>query len=226
MQRLARILTGVAGLAIVTGSAAPALAQSNYGQYGGQYGGQYQQYPYTGGGVGAVIGQILGGGRYGAYGQGTDRVAVDQCARAAEAQSSRYPQGGGYYDQNRGYSNGYGNNGYGYGNQYGAGGARVVGITKVERKSNGLRIYGLMSSGMGYQGQYGQTPYGYGSQGYGQGYPSQGYGDPRYGQSYPGYQGQGYGTSQTADLSFNCRVDYRGYVSDVRIKRNLPRASY
>jgi len=72
------ILMGSAGLAMAFGAAAPAAAQ-----YAPNYG-------YNNGGttIGAVINSVLGGGRYGAYGQGNDRVAVDQCARAAEARVS------------------------------------------------------------------------------------------------------------------------------------------
>ena len=184
MTTLAKILTGAAGLAMVAGAAAPAAAQP-YPGYG--YGNQ-------GNVVGQVINQVLGGGAYGQYGQGNDRVAVDQCARAAQAQISRTAYNG--------YNQGYGNRGYGnqgYGNQGYAGAARVVGITSVERKSNGLKVSGLIATGAG----------GYGNQGYGQ----QGYGQP-------GYGNQAYGYNQAADLRFSCRVDYRGYVRDIDIKRN------
>lgn len=190
MSTFSNILIGTAGLAIMAG-AAPAAAQ--YAPNSG----------YNDGGViGAVINSVLGGGRYGAYGQGSERVAVDQCARAAEARVS----GQGY--GNRGY--GYNQNGY---NQTGA--ARVVGITGVERRSNGLKVSGLMSSGL----NYGNPGYGYPNQGNGnQGYPNQGYGNQ-------GYPNQGYGNpnyasgAQAADLRFSCRVDYRGYVSNVKIDR-------
>ena len=166
MTILAKILTGSAGLAMIAGVAAPASAQY-YPQPG--YGNQ--------GTVGQVIGQILGGGAYGQYGQGNDRVAVDQCARAAQARVSQAAYGG----YNQGYNGqGYRNNGYNN-----AGSARVVGITSVERKSNGLKVSGVMSSGGSY-----------GNQGYNQGYGNQG-----------------------ADMRFSCRVDYRGYVSNIDIKR-------
>jgi hypothetical protein len=97
--------------------------------------------------------------------------------------------------QYRGYN---GNQGYGYqqGNGYSQGYAapamRVTAITSVERRNRGLRVRGQMSSGYG--GQYGGQ-YGYQDQRYAQGYA-------------------------TSDLSFRCNVDYRGYVSDVRINRN------
>jgi len=194
MTILAKILIGAAGLAMVAGAAAPAAAQQPY-PYG---------YPNSGNTVGQVINQVLGGGAYGQYGQGNDRVAVDQCARAAQARVSQTGYGG----YNQGYNQGYGNQGYGNGYS-GAPVARVVGITNVERKSYGLKVSGVMSSGMRYnQGAYGQ-----------QGYGQPGYGQPGYGQ--PGYGNQAYGyNSQVADLRFSCRVDYRGYVSNIDIKRN------
>ena len=150
MMIMSIILTGAAGLAMLAGAAAPAAAQS---------------YPYNGYGnnsgstLGAAINTILGGGRYGQYGQGNDRVAVDQCARAVEARTSHGGRGG----YNPGYNGqGYGNNGNnGYNN---AGAARVVGITSVVRKSNGLKVSGVMASGFDNRGAYGQR--GYGQQGY------------------------------------------------------------
>jgi hypothetical protein len=51
---------------------------------------------------------------------------------------------------------------------------------------------------------YGQGGYG----GYG-GYPQGGYG---------GYGG--YAPQQTAEFSFKCNVDYRGYITDVDLDRN------
>jgi hypothetical protein len=174
-------LIGSAGLAAIAVVATPAAAQS----YGG-----YNQ----GGIVGAVIDSVLGGGRYGAYGQGDNRIGVDQCARAAEAQLS-----GGYRSSRYGaYGRGYGDRGY---DNYAMTSARVTGITRVERSSNGLRVSGLIDSGVGYGNQYG----------------NQGY-DPRYNQGY-GNQAYGYG-NQVADLRFNCRVDYRGRVTSLDIRRN------
>ena len=200
MTNLARILTGAAGVAMVVGAAAPAAAQ-----YAPNYG--YN----NNGGVGAIIGQILGGGRYGAYGQGNDRVAVDQCARAAEAQVSRGRRAPGYGYQ-QGYANpNYPNQGYAY-NQMRQ--ARVIGITGVERRSNGLKVSGVIDSGRTHQGAYGNQAYG---QPY---YPNQAYPN----QGYPNQYGNAYAygqQTQVADLRFSCRVDYRGYVSDIDIKRNV-----
>ncbi len=198
MTMFAKILAGTAGLAMA-GAAVPAAAQyaPNYGAYNGGYN--------TGGGaVGAVINQILGGGRYGAYGQGNDRVAVDQCARAAEARvshtnrvnaSRNYGQG---YGNPRAYDPRYGNQAYGYNT---ASMARVVGITNVQRQRSGVRVSGVINSGLINHGAYGHQGYGYGNNPYAnQGYAQQ---------------------AQMADLRFNCRVDFRGQVASLDIKRNM-----
>jgi hypothetical protein len=196
-----RIVYFLAAAAAVGGIAAPLAAQSPY-QYPQTYPPQYQQQypqPYPGqpgygynnqGTVGSIINQLLGN-RYNV----TDRTAVSQCATAAMAEASNQYRPNGY--------NGYGQGGYGqqgypqqYGNNY-ANMMRVTAITDVHRRSNGLRVSGLLSSGYG----------GYGQQGYGQGgYGQQGYADPRY--------------ASRGDLSFRCNVDYRGAVTNVRIRRN------
>ena len=216
MTIFAKILTGTAGLAMAAVPAVPAVAQT------APYGGYNQGYNSGGGGVGAIIGQILGGGRYGAYGQGADRMAVDQCARAAEArmaQTSRAPAYGQY--PQGGYGNqGYPPQAYGYMRQ-----ARVIGITGVERRTNSLKVSGVMDSGRSqYRGAYPNQGYNYGAQAYpNQGYPNQGYPN----QGYPNQYGNAYGqTAQVADLRFSCRVDFRGYVSDIDIKRNVARRGF
>ena len=188
--------------AIAAGFAAPAAAQY-YPPYPQPYPQNYppgyypqQQYGYGNQGtMGQIIDQLLGN-RYNV----TDRAAVSRCASVAvqQAQARYTPYG---YDQ--GYpGQGYPGQGYAYSQRYHS--IRVTAITSVERRSNGLRIRGLLDSGRnGYGNGYG---YGYGNQGYpGQGYPNQGY----------GAQGYAYG-----DLTFRCTVDYRGYVSDVKIDRN------
>ena len=141
-----------------------AVPQPYPGQPGYGYGQQaygYQQQGYAQGGIGGIIDQLLGN-RYNV----SDRQAVSRCASAAMTQASA---------QYRGYNQGYGNNGYnngGYNNGYANNGyanaMRVTSITKVERRSNGLRVSGLMSSGYG--GQYGQNAYQ-------QGYQNRAYGD-------------------------------------------------
>ena len=154
-----------------------AYPQSGYG-YPGQQG--YGQNP-----VGAIIGQLLGN-RYNV----TDRTAVERCATAVMSQAqTQYGRGYGNnpYGNNgygQGYAQpGYGQQGYGYNN---GGMMRVSAITNVERRSNGLRVSGMLSSGAG-------------------AYGNQGYADPRYG--------------ARGDLSFRCNVDYRGAVTNIRIRR-------
>jgi len=216
MTNLNKIGLGLAGVAALAVAASPASAQY-YPQQ------PYPQQPYAqpnGGVLGAIIGAVTGNsyaygqypqGNYG-YGQLDSRLAVQQCAAAVE---QRTGAGGGY-----GYNNGYGNQGYNpaYGNQgynqgYQAqGGARVVGITSIERKSRGqLRVKGVAASnayaGGGYQGQFDPR------------YQNR---DPRYPNQY-GNQGQygnrAYGTGQ-ADLGFNCKVDLQGRVTDLKITRS------
>jgi len=140
-----------------------------------------QQYGYGNQGIGGVIDQLLGN-RYNV----NDRGAVARCASAAVQQAQARYRPNAY---NQGYNQGYGGQGYAY-NQRGYG-IRVTAITSVERRSNGLRVRGLLDTGQG----------GYGNQGY----PGQGYG------------AQGYANG---DLTFRCNVDYRGYVSGLKIDRN------
>jgi hypothetical protein len=116
-------------------------------------------------------------------------MAIDQCARAVEARVGGYR--GGYYGYGNvpyggnGYGNPYG--GYGYNQGYGAG--RVLGITRVEQKSYGLKVRGVASSGYnGYDG--------YGRRGYGN-----------------------YGYNAGADLSWSCEVRYDGRIRDIDVNR-------
>ena len=141
-----------------------------------------QQYGTTESAVGAIVDGLIGN-RYAV----TDRQAIRRCAWAAvqQAQSQYRPYppygGGGYPGQYPGYPQQY----PGYGNA-----ARVTAITDVQRRSNGVRVRGLLDTGM-----VRAQPY-----------------DPRYG--YGG--GPGYGP---ANLGFRCDVDYRGYVTNVRLDR-------
>jgi hypothetical protein len=196
MKAVSLILASGVGLAALA-SAAPAAAQyypappPAYGYPG--YGNGYNNNNV----VGQVIGQVLGYGRYpyGNYGYNqyqSQAGVVDQCARAVEARLNGYrghfygygnmPYGNRY----NGYNGGYGNNGgYGYNNA----GGRVQGVTRVDPKPYGLKVFGVASSGYrGYQG--------YGRQGYGS-----------------------YGYSSGADLSWNCEVRHNGSIQDVNIKR-------
>ena len=187
MLAMTKILAGGIGLAALA-SAAPAAAQYypqpqpnyGYGQYG--YGNQNP--------VGQIIGQILGYGRYpyGNYGYNqysNQSGAVDQCARAVDARLNGYQ---GYYGYGnvpyQGQYNQYGQ--YGYNNRMGA---RVQGITRIDRKSYGLKVRGVASSG--YQGYDG-----YGRRGYGN-----------------------YGYNAGADLSWSCEVRYDGRIRDIDISR-------
>ena len=176
------------------GFAALASAAPAAAQYYPGYG-----YPSTGGNViGQVLNQVLGGNQYG-YGVNS-QAAVQRCAAAVEQRiNQRYrtaynPYGGGY--------SGYGGYG-GYGaNAYAGGGGRVLGVSSVERRSNnGLRVRGVATANA-YAGGY--SPYG-GYGGYGQG-------------GYGGYGG--YAPQQTAELSFKCNIDYRGYITDIDLDRN------
>jgi len=139
-----------------------------------------------------VVGQILNSILGGQNYRQNDRYAIDMCVRATEARLNGYQGGYGY---NQGYGNygGYGNNGY---NQ-GYNGSRVTRITNVQRRNSGLKIFGLATAG--YNSRYG---------GYNQGYGNQGYGNQ-------GYGNQGYSNQ----LRFNCKVNFRGQVTDVDIDR-------
>ena len=192
--------------AVIGGLAAPAMAQNPYpypqpapGQPGYVYYPQQPGYGQPGYGyqnqnsLGSIIGQLLGN-RYNV----TDRTAVQQCASAAMAQASaQYRPQNGYGQNGYGqppYGNAYGyNNNRGYGQGYNGQGynpmMRVTAITNVERRQNGLRVSGLIDSRGGY---------------------------PPQGQAY-GYQNQGY--AATGDLSFRCNVDYRGAVTNLRVRR-------
>ena len=197
MKALTKVLAGGIGLAALAG-AAPAAAQYYPGYpYGGGYGGYGQQ-----GGLGAIIEQILGGNRY-AYGV-DQRMLVERCIAAVTNRVQRQ-----YAYSNYGYPYGQGAYGsYGY-----AGGARVLGITDIDRDSRELQVRGIATANanMGaYGSPYGgQQPYG----GYGQ------YGSPYggYGQQYGGY---GYQQQAAGELRFKCDVDYRGRVTDIDIDRN------
>src|SRR4030095_2850442 len=87
------------------------------------------------------------------------------------------------------YGNAYGYHDNRYNQAYPAWMMRVTAITNVERRNNGLRVSGLLDSRSGY---------------------------PPHGQAY-GYQNNGY--AATGDLSFRCNVDYRGAVTNVRVRR-------
>jgi hypothetical protein len=118
------------------GQPSQGYGQPTYGYGQQQYGQPYGQNPVT-----SIIDQLLGN-RY----SGGDRTAVSQCARAAMTQASAQ------------YGNAYGQR---YGGYTGAGAMRITSITGVERRYNGLRVSGTMSSAAGYGGQYGYQNRGY-----------------------------------------------------------------
>ena len=205
MTMFTKLLTAAA---VIGGVAAPAVAQTPYpypqqqpypqpapGQPGYGYYPPQQGYGQQGYGYGYQdqngLGAIIGQLLGNRYSV-SDRTAVQQCASAAMAQANAQyrPQNG--YGQPYGNAYGYNDNrGYGQGYNQGYGmNMRVTAITSVERRRSGLRVSGLIDSR---GGSY-----------------------PPYGQAY-GYQNQGY--AATGDLSFRCSVDYRGAVTNVRVRR-------
>jgi hypothetical protein len=164
-------------------TAVPAAAQYYpypYPQQGYPQQGYPPAYPYQQPYGGNVFDQMLGGllGRYNV----SDQQAIRSCARAAVGRAQAQYRGYAYNQGYGGYPPGY--NQYGYNQGFAAPMMRVTAITDVERRSYGVRVRGLIDTGM----------YGY---------------NPNYNQGYA-----------RGDLSFRCNVDYRGYVSDVRVNRN------
>jgi hypothetical protein len=190
------------GLFAASAIAAPAAAQT-YNPYPNQppydypvYPGQPnpptypQTYPPYGYGGGGTIGSIIDQLLGGHYNV-SDRQAVTQCASAALAEAqSRYSYYG--YDGYNGY------NGYGT--------PQVRAITGVERRSYDLRVSGLIGFGRGEQ-------YGHGN-GNGSGYGNDDRDDNSYGNGY-GYANP---PGQYGELTFRCDVDYRGNVTEVRVR--------
>ncbi|MCW3796926.1 hypothetical protein OMW55_03790 [Sphingomonas sp. BN140010] len=185
-----RTITLLAAAATLGALAAPAAAQyypqqpypqQTYPQPAPYPGQAYPQpgYPQPGYGYGqqrSLLDQLLG--RYPA----NNRAAIQQCANAAQAQVARQ------------YSQGYGNRRYGqYQPGYGTN-TRVTAITDVQQRNRGLRVNGLIDSGVRTNG-YNQ-PYNNG-----------------YNQPYAAAQG---------DISFRCDVDYNGQVRDVRLRQLAP----
>lgn len=184
MKALTKMLVGGVGFAALT-AATPAAAQyypSNpYGGYGQQ------------GGLGAIIEQLLGGNRY-AYGV-DQRQLVNQCVAAVTQRIDRT------YAYNRyGYPYGQGAYGaYGYGQVQS--GARVLGITDIDRRSRDIRVRGVATA----NANVAANAYGYGN-------PY----DGQYGQ----YGGRYAYAQPVGELSFECNVDYRGRVRDIDLNRN------
>ena len=174
---MTKTVTILVAAALAGGVAAPLAAQYYPQPYPYPQQPYPQPYPQPGYGYGYgnnnVLGQIIDGligNRYNV----SDRQAIRQCTFAAvnQAENQYRP----YFGPNwrRPYQ---GYNGH----------IRVSQITDVQRRSSGVRVRGLLDTGL-----YRNQPY-----------------------------GGGYG-----DLSFRCDVDYRGYVSNVRINRNSSYGRY
>jgi hypothetical protein len=161
MKALSLILAGGVAAAALIG-AAPAAAQ------------YYPGSPYAYGNPGGpIFNQPFGGG----YGS---NPAVNQCVAAVQARLNGGGAGGYGYGYNGSGYNGYGYNGYGTPGGYG--GARVLGVSRVEPRSNGgLTVRGVANSGR--------------------------------------YAGYGYGDQGQVDLTWKCKTDYRGFISDIDIDR-------
>jgi hypothetical protein len=206
----------LAAVAAIAGASAPAAAQNAYpyaqpqpqpqaypqaaNGYGQQGYSQYPatQYPTTQSPIAQVINSLLGNRN-----QSTDdRTAVSQCASAALTQASAQ------YGVN-GYAGSEGYAGYAGAYRPGATGVpgypgvatsmRVSAITDVQRRSSGLRVKGLIDSGVDYRGGYG-----------GEAYQGVGYGGQPYATGHPTHN----------DLSFRCNLDNRGVVVSMRVERN------
>ena len=214
MTHFTKLAAGLTGLAAIAAVSSPATAQINpYGQvspYGSPYG-QAAPYGYStnGGVVGAIVNAVTGYGQYpqGNYGyeQTAQRGAVEMCARTAEQRlnsDQRYNGYGNPYGR-RGYDDGYAQNGYQNGYQNG-GMFRVVGITNVERRTNGsLKIRGIASSD------------GRGNSGWNQ----QRANDPRYGPNNAnGYSNDRY-QNVGMDYRFTCKINSRGAVTSLNLDR-------
>ena len=195
----------VLAAAALIGIAAPAAAQYPYPQQQ-PYPQQYPQpapgqpgYGYYGQ---QGYGQAYGQQGYGQQPYGNDpmgqmigqllgnRYNVSDRTKVQQCASAAMQQASSQYGASYGHDRNRGyNQGYNQGYNNAAAMMRVTAITNVERRNNGLRVSGLLDSRAGY---------------------------PPNGRAY-GYQNNGY--AATGDLSFRCNVDYRGAVTNVRIRR-------
>ena len=98
----------------------------------------------------------------------------------------------------------------------GASTARVIGITGVERRQNGLKVSGVIDSGMSHRGAYGD-------QGYDPRYGNQGY-DPRYAnQGYPSQYGNQLMASNARSPTF---ASPAGSISAVMCRTSISSATW
>jgi len=204
----------LAASAAIGSLAAPAAAQyypqqPAYSQYPQQYPqdpgqpgyGYAQQGSNQSYGTQDPIGQIINsllGDRYNV----SDRRAVSNCASAAMTQATAQYGMNGYAgsDGFAGYAGAYRPGMTGVPGYPGvATSMRVSAITDVQRRSSGMRVKGLIDSGVDYRGGYG-----------GQAYQGAGTGGQAYATRYPSHN----------DLSFRCNLDNRGIVTSMRVDRN------
>ena len=181
-----------AGAASLT-VAAPAAAQY-YPQPQPTYPQAYPQaYPQQGYGYGQPgYGYNQQGGIGGVIGQLLgNRYNVTDRTAVQQCATAAMTQAASQY-RTQPYRNAYGYNNQGYQQNYDpATMMRVSAITNVERRNNGLRVSGMLDNSAAYQ-------------------------QPPYGQAY-GYRNNGYRAN--ANLSFRCNVDYRGVVTNLRVRR-------
>ena len=165
-------------VAAIAGASAPAAAEQNP--------------------IAPVIEALLGS----SYPATGDRAAVSRCASAALAEAAvQYGVNG--YAGASGYA--------GYAGAYRPGAPdvpgypgvattmRVSAITAVQSRSDGMRVKGLIDSGVDYRGGYG-----------GQAYQGAGTGGQAYAIRYPSHN----------DLSFRCNLDDGGIVTSMHVDRN------
>ena len=209
MTTFTKLLTAAA---VVGGVATPAMAQTPYpysqqqpypqpapGQPGyGYYPPQQQGYGQPGYGYGYQDQNGLGA----IIGQLLgNRYNVTDRTAVQQCASAAMNQASAQYRPQNGYGQPPYGNAYGYNNNRGYNQGyvptmRVTAITNVERRNNGLRVSGLLDSRSSYQ-------------------PN--------GRAY-GYQNNGY--AATGDLSFRCNVDYRGAVTNLKVRRSNADRSY
>jgi hypothetical protein len=143
--------------------------------------------------VSQIVDQLLGD-RY----PSSDHEAVSVCASAALNHAAAKFRVNGYSGYSGGYTGYVGVDGPGATGYPVNPGMRVTSITDVQRGNGGLRVKGLIDSGMT-QGAFGSRAY----QGVGAG------GQP-YADRYP----------SANDLSFRCNVDSNGRITSLRVERN------
>lgn len=194
MTKFMKLLTAAA---VIGGVSAPAAAQYQYPApvpqpAPGQPG--YGYYPQQQGYAQQGYGQGYGYGQQDSIGAIIgqllgNRYNVTDRTKVQQCASAAVAQASAQYRPQNGYGQRPYGNAYGYNDNRYNQAVRVTAITNVERRNNGLRVSGLLDSRSGY---------------------------PPHGQAY-GYQNNGY--AATGDLTFRCNVDYRGAVSNVRIRR-------